>query len=87
MDVNAPAHQCTITGGISDSNGLACILPDPDLLENPCDQQSTRMKLINVRAAIPEERIVILPQSINAPVNSTRPHCQAVIDYRGHMTR
>ena len=41
-------------GGRSDSNGLACISPDPNLIENLWDLQST-----HIEASQPEPQAVI----------------------------
>ena len=81
--------------GRSDSNGLACISPNPNLTENVWDLLSTHIEacqpeprnLVDLRAPVHEERIAISQQSINTLVNSTRLHFQAVIDSRGHTTQ
>ena len=80
--------------GRSDSNGLACISPNPNLTENLWDLPSTRIEacqpeprnLVDLRAPVHEERIAIPQQYINTSVNSTRLHFQAVMESRGHMT-
>ena len=81
--------------GRSDSNGLACIFPDLNLIENLWDLPSTHIEacqpeprdLFDLRAAIHEEGIALPQQSINTSLNSTTLHFQAVIDSRGHMTQ
>ena len=79
----------------SDSNGLACISPNPNLTENLWDLPSTHIEacqpeprdLFDLRAAIHEEGIVLPQQSINTSLNSARLHFQAMIDSRGHVTQ
>ena len=81
--------------GRSDSNGLACISPDINLIENLWDLPSACIEvcqpepqdLFDLWATVHEEGIAIPQQSINTSLNSTRLHFQAVIDSRGHMTQ
>ena len=81
--------------GRSDSNGLACIFPDLNLIENLWDLPSKGIEacqleprdLFDLRAAVHEEGIAIPQQSLNTSVNSTRLYFQAVIDSRGYMTQ